>query len=259
MVKEIMKEIEKDPRFRKWTKGKKKLFLNHCVVLLYFSHNDLGQHADQVWKPNGAFADNENTQKQDTPTFLYTIGCTRHLRFYRKYAKRDGSAWDKTSPEKEPCMVLTMDDDTLAFIHPNDERPLCRNTKDGLEKKRLQFVHGVKKPSQQFLQSIDSNDMEYLSVCFAFREVEARTPVDIGTNTMIVCDLTVPNLDCQKKQAVLGKRKREEELAIENENSPEWKAARARWTCLQNFLKRYKEKLLSTTPKYDSDSTNNET
>ena len=59
---------------------------NHCTILIYYAgeglkkHTSLGYHTDCVYSPStGKYSSNSNTQEQNTPAVIYSIGDKRRL------------------------------------------------------------------------------------------------------------------------------------------------------------------------------------
>jgi hypothetical protein len=102
--------------------------LNHCTVLFYFhkkggaSDKMLAFHTDNVYTRDGKFLHTQNSQRQDTPTCVVTIGCSRCLQFERQIS----SVNPKTGRKKwKRCFVksITLDDNSLFVLDPSDECP----------------------------------------------------------------------------------------------------------------------------------------
>ena len=61
---------------------------NHCTVLIYYAgeglkqHSSLGYHTDCVYSPStGEYVSKMNSQENNTPAVIYSIGDTRNLRW----------------------------------------------------------------------------------------------------------------------------------------------------------------------------------
>ena len=59
---------------------------NHCTILIYYAgeglkkHTSLGYHTDCVYSPStGKYSSHSNTQEQNTPAVIYSIGDNRRL------------------------------------------------------------------------------------------------------------------------------------------------------------------------------------
>jgi len=64
---------------------------NHCTVLVYYAgdslkkHARLGMHSDCVYSVNtGFYVKKDNSQVQNTPTVIYSLGDTRSLHWSRR-------------------------------------------------------------------------------------------------------------------------------------------------------------------------------
>ena len=118
---------------------------NHCTVLLYYSGDDLknvsslGYHTDCVYlSRDGSFDNKANSQAENTPAVIYSIGDSRTLNWKKRYMHTSSSGrtkWVDTSCDK---MIFELGSDTLTVINPLDERPLRRNGSIF----RSQFQHG---------------------------------------------------------------------------------------------------------------------
>ena len=118
---------------------------NHCTILIYYSglglknKSSLGYHTDCVYSPaTGKYVLNENSQIENTPAVIYSIGDSRNLHWkLRKigYNKSGRKIWiDSTCPK----MCYRLGSDTITVINPNDENPCSINNKDGMK----QYMHG---------------------------------------------------------------------------------------------------------------------
>ena len=64
---------------------------NHYTVLIYYAteglkeHSSLGYHTDCVYSPDtGEYKDKANSQVENTPTVIYSIGSKRKLNWKKK-------------------------------------------------------------------------------------------------------------------------------------------------------------------------------
>jgi hypothetical protein len=143
--------------------------LNHCTILFYYYKNDkstarmLGYHTDNVYDKDGNFLRNKNTQLEDTPTYILTVGAHRDLSF-EKQSKiiKGGRKWKRIFTRS-----IRLVHNSLFVLHPADERPKF------FQSLKFRWRHGV-------LNFLDKNT---LSVAFVFRTVEYSTPMYAITST----------------------------------------------------------------------------
>ena len=102
---------------------------NHCTVLLYFQkHNRsgtklLGFHTDNVYSVNGEFLTKQNSQKEDTPTCVLTLGSKRQLIFQQQFHFINRNTRKRKWSEVHR-REINLSDNSLFILHPDDERPL---------------------------------------------------------------------------------------------------------------------------------------
>jgi len=141
---------------------------NHCTVLFYYHKNNdspntmLGYHTDNIYSHEGKFDSNNNTQMEDTPTCVLTIGDCRHLCFEKQYSKTNPSTKMKNWTSLRKCSLCLMDN-SLFVLHPRDEEP--RTICPGL---KVRWRHGVRKFSNK----------NSLSIALVFRTVVHTTPMN---------------------------------------------------------------------------------
>ena len=155
--------------------------LNHCTILFYYHkynkspNNLLGYHTDNVYSANGKFLKSKNSQAEDTPTCVLTIGHSRELVVQKqkhKYYKETKRRRWKESMTKN----ITMRHNSLFILQSSDEKPFEAN------KKKFRWRHGV--PGYK-----GKND---LSIALVFRSV---------TNTTDTAN-TMSSLDIMTKQII---------------------------------------------------------
>ena len=146
--------------------------LNHCTVLFYFhkkkgaSNKMLAFHTDNVYSVNGKFLHGKNSQKENTPTCVVTIGGSRFLQFERQVT----SVNPKTGRRKwmrSFVKSIELHDNSLFVLDPSDECPekFLLNT-------LFRWRHGV--PSFRKKQRV--------SVALVFRSVTDVTLLDSMSN-----------------------------------------------------------------------------
>lgn len=141
------------------------LNLNTCVVLYYIrdekgsitskEESVLGWHCDisHNRKGNSFEVKKGQSQVQDTPTIVLTIGCERHIQFGLR--EHNGNVFLK--PKSVASMAL--EDGDVFILHSNDEYVKSR----GYPPKPGQFQHCVK-------GNRESNEPPYLSIALCFRQ-----------------------------------------------------------------------------------------
>ena len=151
---------------------------NHCTVLIYYAglglkdKSSLGYHTDCVYSPvSGEYVSNKNTQLENTPAVIYSVGDERELHWkVRKTAlsKSGRNVWVMLQNDK---MSFKLGPDTLTVIHPDDENPLSpKNCFD-----MRQYMHGGVNVSG-----------EKFSVGFVFRVVNKICTYNKKDDTMVV-------------------------------------------------------------------------
>jgi hypothetical protein len=180
MAKAIWEMIEADDNYKHLADGFKGF--NHVAELPYGKHNNVGKHNDCAHDKNGKFCHKQNSQAENSPVAILTIGDTRPLEFYRRFVR--GGIW---VDEKEPCARFDMSHFSVLIVDPDDEKPKKRNNKDGKIQNKLNFVHGVPPPKSK------ERNADFLSCAFVFRIVTAIAPVSIHTNTVMVGSHTIKN------------------------------------------------------------------
>ena len=151
---------------------------NHCTILIYYAgsglkgKSSLGYHTDCVYSPvSGEYVSNKNTQVENTPAVIYSIGDVRELHWkVRKaaFSKSGRKVWEMLQCDK---MSFKLGPDTLTVIHPDDENP-C-SPKNCIDMR--QYMHGGVNVSG-----------EKFSVGFVFRVVNKICTYNKEDDTMVV-------------------------------------------------------------------------
>ena len=151
---------------------------NHCTVLIYYAGSGLkeksvlGYHTDCVYSAvSGEYISNKNTQVENTPAVIYSIGDTRELHWkVRKTAlsKSGRKVWKMLQSDE---MSFKLGPDTLTLIHPDDENP--GSPKNSFDMR--QYMHGGVNVSG-----------EKFSVGFVFRVVNKICTYNKEDDTMVV-------------------------------------------------------------------------
>ena len=118
---------------------------NHCTVLLYYAgeglkkSTSLGYHTDCVYSPvTGDYISKNNSQKENTPAIIYSIGDKRTLNWKHRHVSANDKGrmvWSQPSSNK---LSFELDSDTITIIHPDDENPKRNNNNESM----AQYMHG---------------------------------------------------------------------------------------------------------------------
>ena len=110
---------------------------NHCTVLLYYAgkglkkSTSLGYHTDCVYSPvTGEYVTKKNSQKENTPAIIYTIGDRRRLNWKCRHVSdniKGRKVWKESNDDK---LSFGLESDTITIIHHHDENPLSEKTTD---------------------------------------------------------------------------------------------------------------------------------
>lgn len=114
--------------------------MNHCTVLIYRSQEKnvnikLPYHCDSHYDRHGKFL-GSNTQGENTPVIILTLGDKRNLYLTKRYYKSKEKKW---VVEKRHLKQFILDDKSIFFLHPDDEYPRIRNKGEEIS----QIQHGV--------------------------------------------------------------------------------------------------------------------
>jgi len=140
---------------------------NHCTVLFYFHkqkkspNSMLGFHTDNVYSKKGKFITDKNTQKENTPTCVLTLGAQRELHFQKQYTCMD----KKTKKQKWKELTrrkIVLEKKSIIVLHPHDECPKHRHDFS------VRWRHGV--PT--------FNQRDSLSIALVFRTVTSSACQD---------------------------------------------------------------------------------
>lgn len=116
---------------------------NHCTVLFYYhktkqsSNKMLGFHTDNVYTKSGVFVKGKNSQKENNPTCILTLGADRDIYFQKQMLKSDGNAGRSRWVEVSQYQI-TQRHNSLFVLSPNDEMPQRCNTS-----RTIRYRHGV--------------------------------------------------------------------------------------------------------------------
>jgi len=136
---------------------------NFLEMKVYLKGKKLGAHCDVLYKKDGTLCAG-NSQAENTPVLVYSLGCTRILVMERQECEYDStnhrcSAWKNTGDNT----LFELAKGSIFVLVPADEKP----TRSG--NKIYRFRHSV--------QEVKKN----VSIAFVFRAVTAEVKVDITT------------------------------------------------------------------------------
>jgi hypothetical protein len=127
--------------------------------------SSLGFHCDSEYTAKGEFVTN-NSQKQNTPVVVLTLGDERTLHMKKRFVASNGKWINYANEKNTHAFVLT--DQSIFALHPDDEVPRARGYSDG---SLSQFQHG------------GVNVTEGLSVAIIFRTVTTKANIHVTRNT----------------------------------------------------------------------------
>ena len=153
---------------------------NHCTVIVYYAgeylkeSSKLGIHSDCVYSVrDGCYVKKDNSQIQNTPTVIYSLGDTRSLHWKRRQisSKNNGrTVWDV---DTEFSAKYDLSHDSVTIVNTLDEDPK-HASEDG---SRYQYQHG------------DVNvRKDKFSVGIVFRSVHTTHLYDESSDLMIPPD-----------------------------------------------------------------------
>ena len=140
---------------------------NHCTVLFYFhktaqsSSKMLGFHTDNVYRSKGAYDRKKNSQMENTPTCILTIGSDRDLTLQKQYHARNPVTQRRKWTELFRRRVK-LRHNSLFLLHASDERPTLFT-----KLLRFRWRHGV----------TSFRDKQALSIAFVYRTVINTSPL----------------------------------------------------------------------------------
>ena len=118
---------------------------NHCTILLYYSGEDLkeksslGFHTDCVYNLSDLlYNDFANSQAENTPAVIYSLGDTRELNWRQRVQSVSKSGRKKWITTNNCNVVFALASDTLTIINPLDENPKSLKNRQ----LKTQYQHG---------------------------------------------------------------------------------------------------------------------
>ena len=103
------------------------LKFNHCSILVYYagaelkSESTLGMYYDCVYSINdGSFTTNANSQVENTPTVIYSLGDSRTLKWRKGYAKQMNRTHKRWVNDENYKVLFTLDSDSVCVFNPLD-------------------------------------------------------------------------------------------------------------------------------------------
>ena len=150
---------------------------NHCTVLIYYAgeglkkSTSLGYHTDCVYSPvTGEYMTKLNSQKENTPAVIYSIGDKRILNWRCRSVSTNENGRKVWKQHNDNTLTFELDSDTMTIIHPDDENPRSKSN----EKTMSQYMHGgVHLSGEKF------------SVGFVFRVVKETQNYHLSDDTMV--------------------------------------------------------------------------
>ena len=145
MCVELKELLTKNKSYFKLDDANLDLPFNHCTVLLYYAgdslkkHARMGKHSDCVYSvQNGCYVKKDNSQVQNTPTVIYSLGDTRSLHWTRR--KRTATSngrhvWECDQDFKSEYPLST---DSVTIVNTLDEDPEYTS----LDGSKYQYQHG---------------------------------------------------------------------------------------------------------------------
>ena len=214
---QIISEIKKQTIFNCQGKYSRKFVdYNHVTILFYFiqpSKNTavtLRPHCDLQVSPSNKTVKG-NSQKENTPTIVLTLQCSKYIDFYKRYS--NGKKFESSSSTKVSSMLLNHGD--FFVLHPEDERVLNRrilcsdkkieNTSSfEIESKLSQFQHGVQFSSNNDINVNDKNALVSISVCF--RETTTKSRFCLYRHIEVVPSNSKHDDQCKPKSKITDTR-----------------------------------------------------
>ena len=110
---------------------------------MYNSHIEnvnckLAFHCDCQYNYNGEFKSSHNTQGQNTPVIVYSLGDPRILSFRKRWLNDNYSSHRKWIVGKETVSQYELKDNSIFVLHPMDEKTHHRS----VDKEPSQYQHG---------------------------------------------------------------------------------------------------------------------
>ena len=104
---------------------------NHYSVILYYTDvnlkekSSLGFHSDYVYSPiNGDFLTSLNSQLDNIPAVIYSIGDSRSLHWKGREIRLSNTGHSKWIDDSSFKSCYNLDSDTITIVNPLDENPL---------------------------------------------------------------------------------------------------------------------------------------
>ena len=149
---------------------------NHCTVLIYYAgeglkeRSKLGYHTDCVYSPTtGKYKDKDNSQVDNTPAVIYSIGSTRNLNWKKRRIGKNETGRKTWLPKEKDRITYAIGSDTISIINLLDENPMSKKNQNELS----QYLHG----------GIDVSG-EKFSVAFVFRVVKETKLYNLCDGTL---------------------------------------------------------------------------
>jgi len=150
---------------------------NHCTVLVYYAgkslknHARMGMHSDCVYSVhNGCYVKKDNSQVQNTPTVVYSLGDSRSLNWIRRQRISTTNGRTVWKCDKNFNIKYPLSTDSVTIVNTLDEDPEYIS----LDGSKYQYQHGDVNVSK-----------DQLSIGIVFRTVHSTAVYDT-TNSCII-------------------------------------------------------------------------
>jgi len=186
LSKELHKLLMNNKSYFKLEDANLTLPFNHCTVIVYYAgeylkeSSKLGMHSDCVYSVrDGCYVKRDNSQIQNTPTVVYSLGDTRSLHWSRRHRSRSlngRTVWDCDS---EFSAEYQLTHDSVTIVNTLDEDPE-HISEDGSQ---YQYQHGNVNVSK-----------DKFSVGIVFRTVHTTDLYETSNDLMIPPDGKTNNI-----------------------------------------------------------------
>lgn len=99
---------------------------NSLIVISYWGNKKIRPHRDQLFDKSGNFRQNQNCQKQYSPTVILAVGDTRHLKFQLMRHNLRSDSTTKDVRVKGRTKSFELAHGSIFVLHPSDEETFLR-------------------------------------------------------------------------------------------------------------------------------------
>ena len=102
---------------------------NSCMILLYYTKmsketlSNMGFHCDSKYSKNGIFLKSSNTQLENTPVVIFTIGSSRYLHWRKRHLSKNEKGHCVWTYDNNYLDSMLLEHGHLCLINPQDEMP----------------------------------------------------------------------------------------------------------------------------------------